>query len=385
MSTTIYSRTAMVAVAATMFALPPASAAEAEEAGKAAESAEGVAAAKPQPNFYSMMRCLRAADVEVLTPRTEAWTPAEEGHYYPFGTAVRARAAVGEAASADKEQGLFALGLESSIALYAGGEFVLCAPAKDDAAACRVLKLVAGRMALNLPRTLPDGLVSVQAPSFTCENLAGESSFAFQPVAEGQEVVVRCVTGALAIKGRHFDIPRMGAANQVRVRTTGDELFTSLRGESGICDVILDQGMGVEKNFETGEVKDVPKTLKFSLSPLCAVKIFRAVSGVGGRMVVSTMTFDPTGEMKNRCAFAEGLSNVNSGELVVAKVVADGKDAKKKADAAEAEETVDSEDDGAARKKVEKKEDSEAAEDSDAEDTKKDAKKGKDKEEDSDI
>ena len=97
-----------------------------------------------------------------------------------------------------------------------------------------------------------------------------------------------------------------------------------------------------EKNFETGEVKEVAKTLDFTLSPQCSIKIFRRNAATAGRMIVSTMTFSPAGDMLNRCAFAEGRANVNSGELVVPDTIPDsGKDKAKDADADAETESVD--------------------------------------------
>ena len=178
-------------------------------------------------------------------------------------------------------------------------------------------------MTLKLPRSLGEGLFKVVAPAFFCENLAGESVFDYANTHDGDEAVVRCVTGTISLKGDHYAIPRMGAANQIRIRTTGDRLFTSIRGESGGCTIALDQGLGTQKNFETGEVKDVPKKLDFLLSPKCAIKIFRAKASVGGGTSVSMMTFGASGDMLNRFAFAEGRSNVNSGELVISTKVPD--------------------------------------------------------------
>ena len=81
------------------------------------------------------------------------------------------------------------------------------------------------------------------------------------------------------------------------------------------------------------------KTLEFTLSPRCAIKIFRRLSPVGGNMLVSTMTIDAAGEIKNRCAFAEGRANVNSGELVIAPTaVADLEKEKAKTASEETEE-----------------------------------------------
>ena len=60
-------------------------------------------------------------------------------------------------------------------------------------------------------------------------------------------------------------------------------------------------------------------------------------------MIVSMMTFNPAGDILNRCAYAEGRANVNSGELVVPdSIPADENKVKDAdADAAEAVESVD--------------------------------------------
>ena len=79
----------------------------------------------------------------------------------------------------------------------------------------------------------------------------------------------------------------------------------------------LDQGCTTYKDPITGEVKKQDRRLDFSLTPQCAIKIFRKRAQVGGRMAVSVMTFDPSGEMRNRFTFAEGTASVNFGEEVV--------------------------------------------------------------------
>lgn len=137
------------------------------------------------------------------------------------------------------------------------------------------------------------------------------------PSGDGDEAVVHVITGMLAIDGPHYKIGRMGAADRIRIRTTGDKLFTSLRGEAGDYKVTLDQGVSTYRDPVSGEIKKQERSLDFSLTPQCAIKIFRKRSAVGGRMAVSVMTFDPSGEMRNRFTFAEGTASVNFGEEVV--------------------------------------------------------------------
>ena len=335
MSRTISFKTTFALASVSAFTvLAPAFAQEdgtAEEKPAATEESAEAAPAKAAKAFFPLMRCKRAeGKVMVLKPRTSEWVDAVEGRYYPFGSTVRV-AAEGTA----KPDAMFEFGENSSVVISSPAEFAT--REIEIGAPARVVELKKGRVELKFPRTLGEGLVKVVAPAFCCENIAGESIFDYSMTNDGDEAVIRCVTGTISLQGSHYSISRMGAANQIRIRTTGDQLFTSVRGESGDCKVLLDQGVGVEKNFETGETKDVPKTLEFSLSPQCSIKVFRAKSAVGGRTIVSMMTFSPTGEILNRFAFAEGLSNVNSGELVIPEKLPEVEKTQKKDDEDDAE------------------------------------------------
>ncbi len=335
MNRTISFKTAVATASVSVFAaFAPAFAQE--EAAEEKPAAEEVAQAgvKPEKAFYPLMRCVRAAgSVQVLKPRTTEWVNAAEGRYYPLGSTVRVSGTADAAPLAD-----FEFGEKSRVVVTSAAEFAT--REAELGAQTRVIDLKAGRITLNLSPKLGEGMFKVVAPAFCCENLAGESVFDYTKESDGDEAVVRCVTGKFKLTGAHYVFPEMLAANQVRIRTTGDQLFTSIRGESGVCKVLLCQGMGTEKNFETGETKDVAKTLDFSLSPQCAVKIFRAKSAVGGRVSVSMMTFGPSGDMLNRFAFAEGRSNVNSGELVIPDKIPEDEKAKKDAADDEEEEEV---------------------------------------------
>ena len=352
----------------------PACAQDAEEAPAAAAAEDGLPSPQPEAKpFTSLFKCERVTGAaQVLKAGASEWTPIKEGHFYPLGSSVRTLKEAGASSSA-----VFTFGPESSLKLEGAAE-VATRPIEIGESA-RTVELKSGRVMLNLPRTLKEGLFSVAAPYFTCSNLAGESVLDYQVLPDGDEVVVRCVTGTMSLEGRHYKIPRMAAANQVRIRSTGDDLFSWLRGESGDSKVVLDQGMVVEKNFETGDEKDVPKMLEFTLSPRCAIKIFRRRSPVGGNMLVSTMTFDASGEIKNRCAFAEGRSNVNSGELVAAPAaVANAEKEKSKAASEETEEV-----EAVETKPAKAKSDEEPAEEEKKDDEKKDDEKKEEKKDDS--
>ena len=356
----------------------PVCAQDAEEpAAAAAEDGLPPPPSEAKP-FTALFRCVRVNGVtQVLKPGASEWTKAEEGRFYPLGSAVRTVSEAGSPVSAE-----FSFGPEATIKLEGAAEAATRAIEIGERA--RTLELRSGRVLVNLPRTLKEGLFSVSAPYFTCSNLAGESRFDYQPLGDGDEVVVRCVTGTMTLEGRHYRIPRMAAANQVRIRSTGDDLFSWLRGESGDSKVVLDQGMTTEKNFETGEEKDVPKTYEFVLSPRCAIKVFRRRSPVGGNMLVSMMAIDASGEIKSRCAFAEGRSNVNSGELVIAPVAAASAEKEKAKAASEDTEEVEAVEAKPAKAKA--KDDAEAAdEEKEEKEDKKDEKKDEKKDDSADI
>ncbi len=322
---------------------------------KPAEENAGAAVVKTADKFfYPLIRCREASGtVQVLKPRTADWVDAEEGRYYPLGSIVRV---TGDGKV--PAQTVFEFGDKSSLVAGDGVEFSTKEIKIGDLK--RTLVLRKGRVDLKLPLQLKEGFFSVEAPNFKCENLAGESRFDYSSADDGDEVVVRCVTGSMALSGSHFKFPRLVAANQLRITTTGKGLFSLIKGESGDCKAQLDQGLVAERNFDTGDLVEKAKTLDFTLSPQCVIKIFRAKSKVGGRTVVSMMTFGSTGDMKNRIAFAEGRSNVNSGELVVSTKVAEADKAAKSNSADEETETVEvkpaEEKKSEAPKKEEKKE-----------------------------
>jgi len=342
MHMTVFKKVAFCVAALT--ACAALSAAYADDGAESKPAVEGevadglpVIAASQEKFFFPLVRCARieGCGVKVMRPNAE-WADAEEGRYYPLGSAFRVEAIAEATVKAEFSFGDKAVLRATNAVEFATEEIEIGAKS-------RTVLLKGGRFSLDLPRTLPDGMFAVKAPFFACSNLAGESVFDYVRTGDGDEAVVRCVTGSMALEGSHYKIARMGAANQIRIRTTGDNLFTSLRGESGDYTVTLDQGVIPEKNFETGEVKNVDKVLDFSLSPQCAIKIFRRKAAVEGKMIVSMMTFNPAGDILNRCAYAEGRANVNSGELVVPDSIPSEEKKEKDSDAAEAEtvETVE--------------------------------------------
>ena len=304
-------------VCATAFGAAFVSPAQEENAGseaKTGEATEGLdpalvtaAAAKPAAkHFHALVRfSLTSGEVLVKLPRETEFKPAVEGKFYPNGSSFRT---VGGASE-------FEFGKDAVLKVTGDAEF---STREDDlAATTRAVMPVRGSFTVSLPRTLPTGLFSMAFTNFTAKDLAGESRYELTPSGDGDEVVVHVITGMLAIEGPHYKVERMSAADRMRIRTTGDALFTSLRGEAGDYKVSLDQGCSTYKDPITGEVKKQDRRLDFSLTPQCAIKIFRKRAQVGGRMAVSVMTFDAAGEMRNRFTFAEGAASVNFGEEVI--------------------------------------------------------------------
>jgi uncharacterized protein YaiE (UPF0345 family) len=327
-------------------AVAPVYAQDAEEAAPSEGAQEQKA--KAEVVFTPLVRCVAAKGiVEVMLPRSENWVSAKVGKYYPLGSSFRTIGADQNGAVDSSAE--FKFGPKSVVSMSGAAEFGTKEISIGELK--REMTVVSGQVKILLPRTLKDGMFSVKMPNFEVFNMAGESSFerTIDKAGDGDEAVVRVVTGAVSLTGRHYKIERMGVANQIRIRSTKDNLFTSLRGESGDYVVKLDQGVMEQiKDFETGEKGNVKRTLDFRLSPQCAVKIWRAKALIGDRTVVSMMTFGTSGNLMNRCSYAEDRPQINSGEMVIAESAkeADQKDEKN----AESEDTMTEEADASAEK-----------------------------------
>ena len=303
-----------------------------------AEVAEDAAVATNAPasratTFMTLPLCrLVEGDVQACTAG-DTWGVAEEGRYYPLGTSFRT--------GADGRL-VLVLGQESRVTIGANSSFATRLQPLGQQT--RTIILLGGTVNLDLADNLPPGAFTVTAPGFTAKDLAGESRFSVENKGDGDEVRVRCITGAIALDGRHFDIPAMHSADEVVIRTSHDHLSTLLYGTSGDYVVRLDQGMRVREDIgDDGAVKRVEEkaTFEWRLSPKTKVIINRAVPAIGERMSVHTMAFDAAGERKSECAFCEGRVEVNSGEMVPREAL-DGETLVKRA--AEATETTEASD-----------------------------------------
>lgn len=256
--------------------------------------------------FYTIPTVRKLTGVgDVLKPGVAEWEPALEGRYYPLGTVFRTT-------GADSKMEV-RFGIECSVTILGEGSFQTRKQGLDEKA--RSITLKGGIIRVNLPGNLPEGKFTIEAPGFSVFNPAGISSYKYVLTGDGDEATIRCNTGSLSVKGRHFHIVSMRAANEVRIRTSQDVLFTGIYGSRGNCICNLDQGMVKITDIETGELHVKAKTLEWKISPQTAVRIHRSVPKIGKNMAVSIMTFDATGAMKNRCAFAENRFEINTGEL----------------------------------------------------------------------
>ena len=299
-----------ICACATAFCMPFALTAQGEGADDAASAGAVASSAKATARHYHALVKLAYANdnVSVKLPRQTEFKPAKEGKFYPNGSTFRVT-------SSGAEPVVFEFGPEALVKVSGNAEFgTREVPMGGNT---RTVTMVSGQISVSLPRTMPTGLFTVAYPNFTVKDLAGESSHELVPSGDGDEAVVHVITGMLAIEGSHYNVARMSAADRVRIRTTGESLFTSLRGESGDYKVTLDQGVTVYRDPIAGTEKDQARKLDYSLTPQCAIKIFRKRSQIGGRMAVSVMTFDPAGEIRNRYTFAEGTSKVNFGEEII--------------------------------------------------------------------
>lgn len=288
---------AMMSIACAVFA-------EDEQAEAMPEVKTNVA---PMKVFTTLPLCRHVEGAASVRKPGKDWETVEEGRFYPLGSSYRAEKG---------ESIVLSLGMGSTVSIADGAEFGTREQALGTSS--RTLVMVRGAMTLTLPDNLPEGAFFVTAPGFTIKNPAGVSEITYEDKGDGDVATVLCKTGSLGIEGRHFDIPAMRAADEVRIRTSMDHLFTSLYGTSGNYVINLDQGMCTREEFaDDGTMKALVEkgTLAWHLSPRTQVVINRAVPAIGERMSVHTMTFDAAGTLKNERVFSEGRAEVNSGEL----------------------------------------------------------------------
>ncbi|MBR2838926.1 MAG: hypothetical protein IKE55_09095 [Kiritimatiellae bacterium] len=318
------------ALAASMLAAAAFAQDAAPAGGAEADEVPAVPKAAPASAFTALPFCREAeGEAEILKLGATEWEPVEEGRFYPLGSVYRTRPG---------GKLVLAFGPESTAMISGNSSFATRRQTLGEKT--RGIVLVYGTVDLALPGNMREGAFFVSAPGFSVKNPAGESKYVYETVGDGDKATVRCVTGSLAVEGRHFDIPAMRAADEVVIRTSHDHLVTFLYGTSGDYVVKLDQGVhNKEEINDDGQVVTTveKRTTDWHLSPKTKVIINRCLPSIGERMSVHTMAFDAAGERQSECYFCEGRAEVNSGELV-AKDKLTGEELAKRA----AEATTDS-------------------------------------------
>ena len=319
---------------------------EAEPAQEAASAAK----APSKAAFLTLPLCrIKEGAVQVRLPAGE-WIEAAEGKFYPLGSSFRT--------GADGRL-VLAFSADSTAVLSPNSEIGTRAQALG--VSSRTVVLARGTVNLELADSLPEGAFFVTAPGFIVKNPAGKSRYVYADKGDGDSVTVRCVTGALAVEGRHFTIPAMHPADEAVVRTSRDQLVTFIYGTSGDYVVRLDQGVRTKDEVgDDGALKQTAEksTAEWRLSPKMKIVINRMVPAVGERMSVHTMAFDAAGEPQGSgISFSEGRAEVNFGEIGVKEKVSGDELAKR---AAEATETTEADEDGSSDS--EKKSESNASE-----------------------
>ncbi len=260
-------------------------------------------AAKP---FDLLPRCkFLEGKAEVRLPGAKQSVPVEEGKRYPLGSSY---CTIGKGSKL-----IVSFGFDSEVTLADDASFgTVVMPLGETK---RAITLGSGTINVKMPNNLQPDMFTINSSGFVAYNPVGESRFTHTKTVDGDVTTVRCVTKTLSVKGRNFDIASMRAADEFKIRTSQDMLFTGIYGISGDALVRLDQGRIMVKDFGTGETKLEDKTLDWKLYPQSAVRIHRAKPALGENWSVTVMTFDASGDLKNRCAFAEKCVEVNSGEL----------------------------------------------------------------------
>lgn len=304
-----------------------------DEDAEASEDGEEVAKPKKDKGNAHILKTLPfchrlEGKAEVLKPGAVAWSAVEEGKFYPLGSSFRTLddKSIVQIQFGDSED------ISVEIRNTPSSFSTRFQPMGEKS---RTITLQSGVVTVKLPRNLPNGVFFVTAPGFEVKDMKGMSRYAYTRTVDGEVAQIRCLTGSIAIEGRNFFFPEVKTACEVKIRSSQDQLFTGLYGNRGDSIVRLDQGEKRVKDFATGETKVEKKPLEWKLSPKTAVRIHRALPSVGERMSVTVMTFDASGALRNRCAFTEGRSEVNTGELGPVSVVASDDNAKKAAEASE--------------------------------------------------
>ena len=292
-------------------AVAASSAVWADEGEEQAEEpvANAVESIQKKAKFFSTLPVCSVAtgEVEVHRPGA-AWEKLEVGRRYPLGSEYRTHTGAS-----------MTLSFGPTTLINVGEKSHFVTRTQKFGEDIRSIVLKGGSVKVVLPRNLPAGAFSIAASGFTVKDLAGESHFTYTVLGDGDNALLRCLTGTFVVEGRNFSVPRMGPTQEFRIRTSHDVLNTILYGVRGDPVIKVDRGIVTRTEIdEDGKVKNVyeKSILDWRLSPQTRVQLNRAVPAIGSKLAVSVMTFDADGVLKNDFAYTEDNAAVNSGELV---------------------------------------------------------------------
>ena len=308
-------------VASAIFSVCPVCAQDEDAADENAVEATDLPAPAQEPKqrglltYYAYVRCEAVnGNVKVLRPGpNEEPMDVKLGKFYPLGSTIITGNSGGKR-GVEPSSAIFNFGKAVMVKVTEGAEFGTRVATDDK---CRTITLRKGRVELLLPRQMKDGEFEVAAPHFVLNNMNGNSWIEYSASNNCDRTVVHLTTGLMGVQGAHYTIPQMRAGDELEITTSDDDAFSCITSRSGLYNVVLDQGIRREKDFETEQIKETPVSYKFEMAPKCKVKVWRRQPVVGGNMVVSTMAIDATGEIKSRRVFSEKRYNINSGELVI--------------------------------------------------------------------
>ena len=275
---------------------------------EAAEESDGKTAdvKKEQDNgkTFFLLPLTRTLDGEaqVLIPTKSEWQPVEEGKFYPLGSTYRT-------VGADSKLKI-QLGTGVEVAMKGNSSFATLAQKLE--VTTRTIALKGGTINVTLPRNLPDGQFFITSPGFTVINAAGESSYVYEHTGDGDKCWVKCLTGNLAVNGRHFSILPLRASQGFVIRNSSDFLLTAIYGKAGDLNVKLDTGRWETIDLDTKEKTSEQRFADFRLSPKMAVRIHRMMPEIGTDMSVTTMTFDANTESPTRCIVSLRFRNASN-------------------------------------------------------------------------
>jgi len=258
----------------------------------AAETAAPAQPAPPAKLFEPLVRVMNIqGSCEVKNPDVGAFAPALNNKAYPLGSVVR----TGLGSSI-----LIVFSAQESVQVLENSEVTLASPEKNQEG--RLVRLSYGKIKTFLRDNLPEGAFGIETPSTSCQSVAGRGEYTLTADAGVETFQAATITGSSRILGPQYQIPALRAANTVNIQTSPDRSLSRLTSVSGDFPIHLANGTETPVNF--------------GMSPKAVVKIWRENAPVGGRPIISTLVVSPTGIARHRFVYAEGRSDLTTGELI---------------------------------------------------------------------